>query len=192
MGRPRLGYPGIARKYSYFMKFEDIESVMNKMILEILKPDPPIDMILADQIVTSPVYPYGTYKILELTQDSSKNSSKWIQRVDSESFKEISRKIQRTTISVSFLHDSSIADCWNLCESAMDWFDSLEGLIECEKFGVTPDVVSVSVQDRTVLTGEGVYQYKAGFDLLFKSRKYSEKQGESTASAPAVEFQEEA
>lgn len=174
------------------MKFEDIESVINKMILEVLKPDPPIPMILADQIVSSPVYPYGNYKVLELTQDSSKNASKWIQRIDSESFKEISRRNQKTIISISFLHDSSIATCWDFCERAMDWFDSLEGLIECEKFGVTPDVVSVSVQDKTVLTDAGVYDYKAGFDLLFKSRKYSEKQGESTASAPTVEFQEEA
>ncbi|AOP33406.1 hypothetical protein A0128_05830 [Leptospira tipperaryensis] len=174
------------------MKFEYIESVMNKMVLEILKPDPPISMILADQIVTSPVYPYGTYKVLELTQDSSKNASKWIQKIDSESFKEISRKNQKTLISVSFLHDDSIATCWDLCEKAMDWFDSLDGLIECEKFGATPDVVSISVQDKTVLTDANVYEYKAGFDLLLKSRKYSEKQGESTASAPTVEFQEEA
>ncbi|MBM9576951.1 hypothetical protein JWG45_07270 [Leptospira sp. 201903070] len=173
------------------MKFEDIESVMNKMILEVLKPDPPIPMILADQIVTSPVYPYGTYKVLEMIQDFSKSASRWIQKIDSDSFKEISRKNQRTRIEVSFLHDSSIASCWDLCEKAMDWFDSLEGLIECENLGVTPDVISANVLDRTVLTDAGVYEYKAGFELFFKSRKYGEKQGESTASAPTVEFQEE-
>lgn len=174
------------------MNFEDIQSAMDAMIAEIRNPDPTIPMYLADQDLTDPEYPYGIYKILEFNQDSTKSSSKRIEVIDSESFKEIIRKNQRTTIRISFLHDTSISTCWDLTEKAMDWFDSMEGLIECETFGITPALLSGPAVDETVRLETNQYEYKTSFEVLFKSRKYNEKQGESTASAPTVEYQEEA
>ncbi|AYV56947.1 hypothetical protein EFP84_16530 [Leptospira kmetyi] len=174
------------------MNFEDIESAMNKMITEIFKPDPPIPFVLADQTSLPTTFPYGTYKIVQLNQDSSANASRKIQAIDSATFKETSRINQAVSLNVIFLHDSLIATCWELSEKSMDWFDSKEGMIECEKFGITPVLVSPNIQDKTVLTESATYLYKASFDIVFKLRKYNEKQGESTASAPTVEYQEEA
>ncbi len=164
---------------------------MNKMIAEIKKPDPAIPMYLGDRNPGTPEYPYGVYKILELNQDLTKNASKRIETIDAESFKEIIRKNQRASVRVSFLDGTSIETCWDLAEKAMDWFDSLDGLIECEKFGVTPSLISGTAQDETILLDANRYEYKTGFDVLFQSRKYNEKQGQPTASAPTVEYQEE-
>lgn len=173
------------------MNFQDIQSAMNQMIAEIKKPDPAIPMYLGDHNLGTPQYPYGVYKILELNQDLTKNASKRIEAIHAEGFKEIIRKNQRASVRISFLHGTSIETCWDLSEKAMDWFDSLNGLIECEEFGITPSLVSGTAQDETVLLDANQYEYKTSFDVLFQSRKYNEKQGQSTASAPTVEYQEE-
>ncbi|TGM97127.1 phage neck terminator protein [Leptospira yasudae] len=174
------------------MNFESIQSAMDKMIEEIKKPDPPIPMILADQSSLPSSYPYGVYKILELNQDSFGSASRRIESIDSAHYKETSRITQSISLNVQFLHDSSIATCWELSEKAMSWFDSKEGMIECESFSITPVLISPKIQDQTVLTASLTYEYRTSFDIIFKLRKYSEKQGESTASAPTVEYQEEA
>ncbi|MDV6235821.1 hypothetical protein CH379_009300 [Leptospira ellisii] len=174
------------------MNFEDIQSAMDLMSFEILKPEPAIPMYLADHDSEVSEFPYGVYKIQEFTQDLWKNSAKKIEPNDPESFTETLRKNQRISIRVFFMHDVSVSESWMLSEKAMDWLDSPEGMNACETFGFTPSLVSGTALDETEKTSEGIYRYKTGFDVLFKSRKSIEKQGESTASAPAVEYQEEA
>ncbi|RHX89851.1 phage neck terminator protein [Leptospira stimsonii] len=174
------------------MKFEDIRSVMDKLqaVLEVYYPG--IKVELGDQDAETPSYPFGSYKVLVLNQDGTKSSSSWIEAVDTDQFKQVSRKNQHASISMAFLHDKSIATCWDLSEKAMDWFDSIEGLTECEKLGITPQLITGDVQDRTTVLESVQYEYKTGFDVMFKSRKLSETQVQATASAPSVEFQEEA
>ncbi|WP_017854462.1 phage neck terminator protein [Leptospira interrogans] len=174
------------------MNFEYIESIMNKMISEVVGIGQSIPLILADQTVLPSSCPYGTYKVIQLVQDPISNASRSIQKLDPTNFKEIIRINQSVLINITFLHDSSIAVCWELSEKSMDWFDSKEGTIECDKFGITPVLISPNIQDKTVLTESGIYIYKVSFDVLLKLRKYNEQPGESTASAPTVEYQEEA
>lgn len=174
------------------MKFEDIRSVMDSLVAVLRVNHPDATIQLADQDFDKPEYPYGTYKVLVLNQDPTKSASSWIEATSPEDFKQVFRKNQHASISLAFLHNSSIATCFDLCERAMDWFDSVNGLAECEKFGITPQLVSGDVQDRTTVLESTQYEYKAGFDVLFKSRKFNETQGKTTASAPSVEFQEEA
>ncbi|MFQ3856091.1 LIC_12616 family protein [Leptospira kirschneri] len=174
------------------MNFEYIESIMNKMVSGIVGAGQTISFILADQTVFPSSYPYGTYKVIQLVQDPIANASRKIKKLDSSNFKEIVHINQSVSINVTFLHDSSIVVCWELSEKSMDWFDSKEGTIECNKFGITPVLIFPNIQDKTVLTESGVYLYKVSFDVLLKLRKYNEQQGESTASAPTVEYQEEA
>lgn len=174
------------------MNFEYIEYIMEKMISIVAGAGRSIPFILADQTVLPPSYPYGTYKVFQLVQDPMSNASRKIEKLDSSSFKEIVRINQSVSINVTFIHDSSIVVCWELSEKSMDWFDSKEGAIECNKFGMTPVLTLPNIQDKTVLTEGGSYLYKVSFDVLFKLRKTNEQQGESTASAPTVEYQEEA
>lgn len=174
------------------MKFEDIRSVMDKLQSVLEGSYSGIKVELADQDLETPVYPFGTYKILVLNQDATKSASSWIEATGPEDFKQIFRKNQKASISLAFLHNSSIATCFDLCEKAMDWFDSIDGMSECEKFGITPQLVSGDVQDRTTVLESTQYEYKAGFDVLFKARKFNETHGKTTATAPSVEFQEEA
>ncbi|WP_061266099.1 phage neck terminator protein [Leptospira interrogans] len=173
------------------MRFEDIRSVIDKLE-EFLRTDyPTLKIELSDQDIEKPDYPFGSYKILVLNQDPTKSASSWIEATGPEDFKQIFRKNQKASISLAFLHNSSIATCFDLCEKAMDWFDSIQGMTECEKFGITPQLVSGDVQDRTTVLESTQYEYKAGFDVLFKSRKFNETQGKTTASVPSVELQEE-
>ncbi|EKO51240.1 hypothetical protein LEP1GSC127_2963 [Leptospira kirschneri str. 200801925] len=174
------------------MKFEDIRSVMDKLQASLEEDYPGIKIELGDQNVDTPEYPFGSYKVLVLNQDATKSASSWIETVDPDQFKQVSRKNQQASISMTFLHDKSIATCWDLSEKALDWFDSIEGLTECEKFGITPHLINGDVQDRTTVLESVQYEYKTGFDVMFKSRKLSETQVQATASAPSVEFQEEA
>ncbi|EQA70027.1 phage neck terminator protein [Leptospira noguchii] len=174
------------------MKYEYIRSVMDKLqaVLEVSYPG--IKIELGDQNVDTPEYPFGSYKILVLNQDPTKSASSWIEATSAEDFKQAFRKNQTASISLAFLHNSSISTCWDLCQMAVDWFDSIQGMTECEKFGITPQLITGDVQDRTTVLESTQYEYKAGFDVMFRSRKFNETQGKTTASAPSVEFQEEA
>ncbi|MBM9579693.1 hypothetical protein JWG45_21320 [Leptospira sp. 201903070] len=174
------------------MKFEDINSVMGKLQEALEASYPGIKIDMGDQGFETPDYPFGSYKILVLNQDATKSASSWIEEIDTVQLKQVVRKNQQASISMSFLHDKSIATCWDLSEKAMDWFDSIQGLSECEKFGITPQLITRDVQDRTTVLESVQYEYKTGFDVMFKSRKLSETQVQATASAPSVEFQEEA
>ncbi|UOG61433.1 phage neck terminator protein [Leptospira noguchii] len=174
------------------MKFDDIRSVMNKLQASLEAEYPGIKVKLGDQNVDTPEYPFGSYKVLVLNQDGTKSASSWIETVDTDLFKQVLRKNQKASISITFLHNQSIATCWDLSEKALDWFDSMDGLNECEKFGITPQLITADVQDRTTVLESVQYEYKTGFDVMFKSRKLSETQIQATASIPSVEFQEEA
>ncbi|WP_061235451.1 phage neck terminator protein, partial [Leptospira weilii] len=116
------------------MKFEDIKSVMDSLVAVLRVNHPDATIQLADQDFDKPEYPYGTYKVLVLNQDPTKSASSWIEATGPEDFKQVFRKNQHASISLAFLHNSSIATCFDLCERAMDWFDSVNGLAECETF----------------------------------------------------------
>ncbi|MCH1910652.1 hypothetical protein L9Z41_16850 [Leptospira noguchii] len=174
------------------MKFENIKSVIDSLVTALSVDYPDVIIQLADQDFDKPEYPYGTYKILVLNQDPPHSASSWIEATSAEDFKQVFRKNQTASISLAFLHNSSISTCWDLCQMAVDWFDSIQGMTECEKFGITPQLITGDVQDRTTVLESTQYEYKAGFDVMFRSRKFNETQGKTTASAPSVEFQEEA
>ncbi|MDI7226351.1 phage neck terminator protein [Leptospira santarosai] len=172
------------------MRFEDIRSVMDKL-QEFLRTDyADLNLELSDQSVDKPSYPFGSYKVLVLNQDPTTSASSWMEATSAEDFKRVFRKNQTASISIAFLHNSSIATCWDLCQKTVDWFDSIEGMSECETFGITPQLIAGDVQDRTTVLESTQYEYKAGFDVMFKSRKFNETQGKTTASAPSVELEE--
>ncbi|MDI7190842.1 phage neck terminator protein [Leptospira santarosai] len=172
------------------MRFEDIRSVMDKLQEFLRKEYTDLNLELSDQNVDKPSYPFGSYKVLVLNQDPTKSASSWVEATSAEDFKQVFRKNQTASISIAFLHNSSIATCWDLCQKTVDWFDSIEGMSECETFGITPQLMTGDVQDRTTVLESTQYEYKAGFDVMFKSRKFNETQGKTTASAPSVELEE--
>ncbi|EMM76970.1 hypothetical protein QMM42_12860 [Leptospira santarosai] len=172
------------------MKFEDIRSVMDKLQASLEVDYPGIKIELGDQNVETPEYPFASYKVLVLNQDPTTSASSWMEATSAEDFKRVFRKNQKASISLAFLHNSSIATCWDLCQKTVDWFDSIEGMSECETFGITPQLITGDVQDRTTVLESTQYEYKAGFDVMFKSRKFNETQGKTTASAPSVELEE--
>lgn len=76
------------------MNFEYIESIMNKMISEVVGIGQSIPLILADQAVLPSSCPYGAYKVIQLVQDPISNASRSIQKLDPTNFKEIIQSIK--------------------------------------------------------------------------------------------------
>ncbi|MCE9500564.1 MAG: hypothetical protein K8R21_08710 [Leptospira sp.] len=174
------------------MNFEKVQSV----ILEVGKilgadPENPLKITKANQPMDKQIYPYGSYNVLVLTQDPEKSASKFVEPKDDQEFYDVTRKNDQATISLTFLHSTSIAKCFSLSQKAMNWFDSEAGLAKCEEFGITPQIASGDIADRTIVLDGLQIEYKAGFDVYFKSREVTKTPTKKTASAPKVQFEEE-
>jgi hypothetical protein len=172
-----------------------IESAMalvrTKLIADITKL--PIDR--ESQINPKNSYPFGSYKILNLFQVSEHSASKKSDLIpipDTENFDplnmlETTSKVARATISLSFVHDKSLAAAMDLASRAMDYFDSIEGLDACQALGLSPKLVSGDIQDRTIPMDTVRYDYRAGFDLQFDYYKITTKQVGKISTPPVIE-----
>jgi hypothetical protein len=157
----------------------------------------PIDRV--DQVSEKPSYPYGTYRLGSIKRVPTK-SSFYVdedivvdEEIDSEKFKRTEKKRASAFISFSILHEKSLATAIALTDFAMDFFDSEEGMTFCETKGITPTLISDSVEDRTVVFDNVRYDYKAGFDLNFNF--YRTKESEVALMQPpsneSIQFQDE-
>lgn len=152
-----------------------------------------------DQVSERSSYPYGTYRLGNIKRVPTKSAFHVDEdlvvdgEIDSEKFKRIEKKRASAYISFSILHEKSLATAIALADFAMEFFDSEEGMAFCENKGITPTLISDSVEDRTVVFDNARYDYKAGFDLNFNF--YRTKESEiplmQSPNSDSIQFQDE-
>lgn len=172
---------------------EDIEKAMLLLRTNLVPDITKLPINRDSQIQPKAVYPFGLYKILNLFQVPEHSAQKELElivvdgEIDPDNLNEITKKISRVTISLSFVHDKSLATAMDFAQRAMDYFDSLEGLNACEKIGLSPKLVTGDIQDRTIPFDTVRYDYRAGFDLHFDFYKITEKQVARVTTPPDIE-----
>lgn len=172
---------------------QDIEKAMELLRDHLTPNEPKLVIDRESQIEPKSVYPFGLYKILNLFQIPEHSASKVLEPIvvddvtDPDKLHEISKKISRVTISLSFVHNKSLATALDLASRAMDYFDSIEGLEACQAIELSPKLVSGDIQDRTIPMDTIRYDYRAGFDLHFDYYKVKTKQVGKLSSPPVIE-----
>lgn len=171
------------------MKLEDVHSCLTALSTALAIP-----VLREDQKIQRPAYPYLSYKIMVQNQVGQKSAFVSYEQildtngnVDPTKFDKVTSKDESLTISVSILHDESLATIWDLANQGMDWIDSDTGMNACEAFGITPSLISGDVQNRTVPFDNIRYDYKVGFDVMLRSRKIKTEQTPKTDPTVTIE-----
>lgn len=172
---------------------QDIEKAMGLVRAHLVDDIAKLLIDRESQIAPKSVYPFGMYKILNIFQVPDSSATKALELivvddvVDPDFLNQISKKISRVTVSLSFVHNKSLATVMDLADRAMDYFDSVEGLEACQAIGLSPKLLSGDIQDRTIPMDTVRYDYRAGFDLHFDYYKVKTKQVGKANTPPVIE-----
>ena len=123
-----------------------------------------IKVIRADNPGHKPEYPYCTYKLISSQEESAHQN---IRSVSASGNNAIIKTYEKSEAVISFnFFDKEISTIYTNATEALQWFKSIEGREICIGQEITVQVISPSIEDRTIYI-ESFYENRVGFDLRF-------------------------
>jgi hypothetical protein len=128
-----------------------------------------ITFVRANQDFQKLPYPYATYNIIgEQAADPWEwDRIKSINAGDPTLTDITTRKRSAAIISVTFIDKNDYDEIQSKIREFWNFFDDTTIDFEAQ-YGITPQIISPNIEDRTTVLDDNIWEYRKGFDIQFK------------------------